>query len=345
MIPSKPCVILGLVAILAAPAPGESGPSNWVRVAERTGFSPRDSCGELVFGDRIWLLGGWVDSFQDPPRDVWSSADGIQWTRATDSAAWKHSDFPMALTFRGKMWVMGGWHGGRLPHASASNSVWSSTDGATWTCEAEAAGWSPRMAAGAVVFKDRMWILGGVQKYYFGTDDDLKADVWSSADGVNWEQATEKAPWSPRAYLGAVAHGGKLWVMGGGNYLPGYQARNDVWSSPDGVNWTLETESAPWSPRIWFSTEVYRDRIWVLGGWSNNPSRNWDDVWHSRDGKTWTRLETETTWKPRHEHSSYVFRDKLWVVGGHAAPLTNDVWQLHLKEEDMNEPDSRPARP
>jgi hypothetical protein len=307
---------------------------NWTRVAESTAFTPRDSCAEAVFGGRMWLLGGWLNSFENPPRDVWSSADGVEWTQATAEAPWKHSDFPMALVFQDRLWLMGGWHGGRLDHASASNAVWSTADGIQWKQETEAAGWSPRMAAGAVVFNDRMWILGGTRKYYFGDDSDLKNDVWSSADGVTWERATEAAPWSARAYLAAVVHDGKMWVMGGGNYLPNYQVKNDVWSSPDGVHWTEETASAPWPPRIWFSAEVYRGRMWVLGGWSNNPSRNWNDVWHSRDGREWTELKTLDVWAPRHEHSTYVFQDKLWVVGGHAAPLTNDVWRLELPEGD-----------
>jgi hypothetical protein len=75
---------------------------------------------------------------------------------------------------------------------------------------------------------------------------------------------------------------------------------------------------------------VYRDRMWLLGGWSNNPASNWNDVWHSADGKTWTELKTETVWAKRHEHSAYVFQDKMWVVAGHAQPLRNDVWSLEL---------------
>jgi len=315
-----------------SPDPSDAAP-DWVQVAEQTDFTPRDSCGELVFGDRLWLLGGWVNSFEDPPRDVWSSGDGQQWTRVTESAAWKHSDFPMTLAFKDRMWVMGGWHGGRLDHASASNAVWSSVDGAHWTQETDAAGWSPRMAAGAVVFQDRMWILGGVQKYYFGDDNDLRNDVWSSADGVHWQQATSSAPWSPRAYLGAVALGDKLYVFGGGNYLPNFQVLNDVWSSPDGVHWKQETDQALWSPRIWFSAAVYRDRMWILGGWSNKPHWNWNDVWYSRDGQDWTEFKTESIWAKRHEHSTYVFQDKLWVVGGHAAPLCNNVWQLDIPRD------------
>lgn len=325
--------ILLLLGIPCWSQPAWADPPKWVQVADTTEFRPRDSCGEVVFNDRMWLLGGWLDSFQDPPRDVWSSADGVTWTRAVENAPWKHSDFPMAAVFRGKMWVMGGWHGGRLPHASASNSVWSSTDGATWKLETEAAGWSPRMCGGLVVHQDRLWIMGGTQKYYFGEESDLKNDVWSTADGITWEQMTEQAPWSPRAYIAPVVLNGKIYVFGGGNYLPKYEVHNDVWSSTDGKTWTRETEHAPWSPRIWFTSAVYRERMWLLGGWSNNPAQNWPDVWYSANGSDWHELKTEGGWKARHEQSTYVFQDRLWVVGGHAQPLNNEVWSLFLPSD------------
>jgi hypothetical protein len=305
---------------------------NWIQVTGRAAWAPRDSCGELAFRGRIWLIGGWFQSFEDPPRDVWSSADGIQWTRATARAAFQHTDLPTTLVFADKMWIMGGWHGGRLKHASASNQVWCSTDGVDWQTVTAAAAWSPRLGAAGVVFQDKMWLLGGVRQYYFGDDRDLLNDVWYSADGATWTQATDRAPWATRAYHAALVHDNKIWVFGGGNYLPHYAAHNDVWSSPDGVHWTQVTEHAPWSPRIWFSAEVYRGRMWVLGGWSNLPSKNWNDVWHSTDGKAWTPLQTQTVWSPRHEHSAYVFQDKLWVAGGNASPLVNDVWQLCLPD-------------
>jgi hypothetical protein len=125
-------------------------------------------------------------------------------------------------------------------------------------------------------------------------------------------------------------HDGKMWVLGGGSYVPRYEARNDVWSSEDGVRWRRVTDSAPWAPRIWFSVLVYRDHLWVLGGWSNNPARNWGDVWYSRDGKEWKQLQSKRIWKARHEHSAYVFRDRMWIAGGHAQPLSSEVWSLEL---------------
>jgi hypothetical protein len=327
----KGCIIL-LASLLLVPAwsRGEDQVIDWVKLTDNAGWQPRDSSGEAVYKDRLWLLGGWFNSFAAPPRDVWSSADGKTWERLTREAPWKHSDLPMTVAFNDRIWLMGGWYNGRLPGHGASNEVWSSTDGLTWELVTKQAGWSPRLAAGAVVFKGRLWVLGGTEDYYFGDDNSLKNDVWSSADGNRWTREVEHAPWPPRAYLAAVVHDGKIWVLGGGNYVPIYHAQNDVWSSSDGVHWELAAEHAPWAPRLWFSGVVYRDRMWVLGGWSNNPPRNWGDVWYSRDGKAWAEFRSIVAWKARHEHSTYVFRDKIWVAGGHAQPLSSEVWSLDV---------------
>jgi hypothetical protein len=77
---------------------------------------------------------------------------------------------------------------------------------------------------------------------------------------------------------------------------------------------------------------THRDHLWVLGGWSNNPAKNWGDVWFSKDGKTWKELQTATRPKERHEHSALVFQDAIWMLGGHAQPLCSEVWALRLPQ-------------
>jgi len=242
-----------------------------------------------------------------------------------------HTDLPMNAVFRGRMWHLGGWYNGRLPGHSASNQVWASENGTDWEQVAEAAPWSARLAGVALEFKDRLWLLGGTENYYFGDESSLKNDVWSSADGREWRLETASAPWSPRAYHQAVVLNGRIYLFGGGNYVPDYRATNEVWSSENGIDWVLETESAEWVPRLWFTAAVYRNRMWVLGGWAKETD-NFGDVWHSADGRHWEKLETRTCWKARHEHSALVFRDRLWIAGGHARPLSSEVWSLHLPE-------------
>ena len=323
-------VRLTLIALLLAPlAALHAAEPDWVLETKAAGWQARDSQGEFAFRDRLWIMGGWFNSNEAPPRDVWSTADGRAWSLVTKCAPWIHSDLPVAIVFKDRMWMMGGWYNGRLPGHSASHQVWCSTDGANWQQATAAAGWSPRIAAAIVEFHGRMWILGGTENYYFGDEKSLKNDVWSSADGKEWKQEIAQAPWSPRAYHQAVVLNDKIYILGGGNYVPAYHAKNDVWSSTDGVHWVCETESAPWQPRLWFSAAVYRGRMWVLGGWCKEKD-NYGDVWHSADGKTWQRLETKTCWKARHEHSVFVFQDKLWIAGGHARPLSSEVWSLYL---------------
>jgi hypothetical protein len=303
---------------------------SWNKVTDHALWQPRDSQGELVFRDKLWILGGWFNSFEAPPRDVWSSSNGKDWTLVEKSAPWLHSDLPMSIAFKDRMWMMGGWHNGRLPGHSASNQVWSSMDGSHWEQTTASAAWSPRLAACLVEFKGKMFLLGGTESYYFGDAKSLKNDVWYSEDGKGWTLATANAPWSPRAYHQAVVCNGKIYLFGGGNYVPEYHALNDVWSSEDGVHWTQETASAPWHARLWFSSVVYRDHMWILGGWSNNPSKNWGDVWYSKNGKDWKQLITPETWKERHEHSTFVMQDKIWVAGGHAQPLSDEVWSIEI---------------
>ena len=324
---TRPFSFLLVLSWLAVSARAENEP-DWVLVGSAA-WQARDSQAEWVFQDRLWIGGGWFQSYEAPPRDVWSSADGRDWKRVTPAAPWVHSDLPMSLVFNDRLWLMGGWFNGRLPGHSASHQVWSSQDGVEWQQVVRAAEWSPRLAAGLVAHRGRMWLLGGTENYYFGNADSLKNDVWASADGKNWQQQTAQAAWAPRAYHQAVALNDRMYVLGGGNYVPVHEARNDVWSSADGVAWTCETASAPWSPRLWFSATVYRNRIWVLGGWSKEKD-NLGDVWHSSDGRDWQQLQTKTCWKPRHEHSVFVFQDRLWVAGGHARPLSSEVWSLSL---------------
>ena len=112
-----------------------------------------------------------------------------------------------------------------------------------------------------VEFQGKMWLLGGTENYYFGDASSMKNDVWCSEDGAHWEQVTANAGWPARAYHQAAVLDGKIYVFGGGNYVPEYTAFNDVWMSEDGKQWTRVTESAPWHPRLWFSSAVYRGRI------------------------------------------------------------------------------------
>ena len=72
--------------------------------------------------------------------------------------------------------------------------------------------------------------------------------------------------------------------------------------------------------------------MWILGGWSNEPYKNYNDVWFTADGENWTELKTPTIWSERHEHSAYVHDDSIWLAAGNPWPIVNDVWRLHVSD-------------
>jgi hypothetical protein len=73
-----------------------------------------------------------------------------------------------------------------------------------------------------------------------------------------------------------------MWVMGGSGDLG--SNLNDVWSSPDGTNWTQVTNAAAWSARYSPAGVVLNDRIWLMGGvYSSTVYTN--DVWLNAPSK------------------------------------------------------------
>ncbi len=322
-------LLISFLIWLGVPLRAQKPKPSWKLETKAAAWEGRDSQGEFVYDGNMWILGGWFTPQKPNPRDVWKSRDGKNWTRVLETAPWEYSDLPVSLVFKNKMWMMGGR---KLPGTKCSNQVWSSTDGATWKLETPDAGWSPRLGAGFVVFKDRMWVLGGTNDFYKNDDTTLFNDIWSSADGREWRRELANAPWSKRAHGKAIVFDGKIWVMGGGKRLPNAVPSNDVWCSEDGLNWKLVTEAAAWKPRLWFSSVVYRDHMWVLGGWAEKEG-NFGDVWYSKDGQTWTEWKSDITWDKRHEQAAFVFKDKIWIAGGAAEPnylVNSEVWSLKI---------------
>jgi len=236
----------------------------------------RHTAGYVVHEGKMWIVGGDANQ-RHYQNDVWNSTDGARWTLVTDEVPWAPRVLHCTIAFQGKIWVLGGqtlpqfapW-----PEVIFYDDIWNTTDGVNWTkVTPQEPHWCPRGMIGfSAVFKDRMWILGG------GTYDtpefpDRKFfnDVWSSPDGVHWEQHVACAPWPPRQYHEVAVFDGRLWVLEG--YHQDSGNRNDVWYSADGVNW-YELPDTPWKPRHAASVFVFDNALWMVGGNNMEP-----DVW------------------------------------------------------------------
>jgi hypothetical protein len=289
----------------------EPAARGWVKLADKAAFSPRDTAEDLVYDGKMWLSNGYYHGGK-LSRDLWSSKDGITWTLVNRDTP--YDGYSEMVVFRDKMWAVKG-------------SVWYSTDGVNWTQVLAKTPFGVRGYGELVVHEGKMWQLGS------------GADVWNSSDGVNWTCVTKEAPYGRRHASAVTVYKGRLWLMGGDIPKPndppekGYPkitTLNDVWSSPDGANWTRVLEHAPWAPRMWFISKVYADKMWIIGGFDNVHHLNFADVWHTEDGATWRELVSETKFSPRHEPTCYVYENSLWVVAGNMWPVLNDVWRLTL---------------
>jgi hypothetical protein len=189
-------------------------------------------------------------------------------------------------------------------------------DGALeWERITKNADWSNRYDHQAVVFDNKLWVIGGYNPGKFSGDSYLE-DVWSSEDGKNWELITDNA-----AFLGRKGHQVVVFDDGNGEamYLIGgfsmeeasgkRQYNNDVWRSTDGSNWTeIKTndstavnDSIDWharsNHRCVVANQGGQNYIYLIGGQVMLDDRNteyatryYNDVWQSTNGVDWTRV-------------------------------------------------------
>lgn len=213
------------------------------------------------------------------------------------------------------------------------------TESASWTA------WTKHFAATS--FKGKLYAWGiesnsitGIPPHTF--------EVYTSEDGATWAKQTltdqNGDPIPPTRDAGIVSgFQNKLWVIGGmvptkpvdGGGFSFAALTNKVWSTSDGVTWTVTTPEA--SATIWTARErhialQYDNKLWVIGGngsgfgGSLGSPRN--DVWSSTDGATWTQAVANAAFVARTDPAGVVHDNKMFIIGGRTSTneFKNDVW-------------------
>ena len=123
----------------------------------------------------------------------------------------------------------------------------------------------------------------------------------------------------------------KIWLLGGSQNHFGSNSFNDVWYSTDGTSWTQATSSATFPPRGYFSSFVYNDKMWIVGGINNSSYSS--DMWYSYDGVTWTQSKISSNPSTYLSNAvPLVFENKVFLIGGYGSSMYyNDIWQLEFK--------------
>ena len=223
-----------------------------------------------------------------------------------------------------------------------------------WVKVNAAAAFPPRDGAGALVYHNKMWLIGGwnpADKKTNPIHSNCNNEVWNSVDGISWSLIKPNThydntfdsttDWEARHTAGYVVYQDKMWIIGGDPLLGHYQF--DVWNSADGVNWDWVNQGnpVPWGPRVLHYTFVFQDKIWIIGGQTLPqfaPANEifYSDIWNTVDGIHWEQVEITRPFTPCHGMigGKAIFKERIWLLGGgtYETPThpqytyTNDVW-------------------
>lgn len=222
-----------------------------------------------------WALGRHSGDYQrfsiDPV--ILRTTDHERWETVGRASGFPQRVFTAAVSFRGALWLIGGHDG-----AAASAEVWRSADGLAWTRVTARAPWSARAGAKTIVFRGRLFVIGGGM-----VDGPTANDVWSTGDGVVWRRETASiAPEEPVGFA-PIVFDDQIWLVGANR---SGRFRSQMLVSADGRTW--RPVEAPWSPRGGIATWTDGQSLFVTGG-KYSVERNGEttfvysnDVWRMR---------------------------------------------------------------
>ncbi|MCZ4695402.1 exo-alpha-sialidase [Ancylomarina euxinus] len=299
--------------------------SAWTNLSPNAGFPLYTDITAFDLDGKYFVVGGLKGAsvYGDHEAGIYSSTDGSDFVEVTSAifqdygmavgtAAVKHGD---------KQLLVGGmsysdYFGGGTGDGSASNKVWSSTDGTTWekvtTTENPYEGWgaapevnsfTARTNATVANMNGDLYLTGGFS-VAFGAPQGAMADVWKSTDGgATWTnlEADFGVDFVARAKSQLVVYNDELYLIGGRESNNSSVLNNEIYKSTDGVTWTKLAVETPFTACSGHICYEYNDRFYLIGGNKTEVEVvaeeevtklvPMNDVWVSEDaGVNWTKV-------------------------------------------------------
>jgi hypothetical protein len=321
---------------------------NWAQLAITANFPPKVRFGAASFNGRLWVFGG-ANSNGNDQKDLWSSSDGISWVE-NNAAVLPYGREQMAmLAFNGKLWIIGGYNG------TMYADVWSSPDGATWTEVNASAAFGVLFAERVVTDGTQMWLFGG-----FNGQQVAQQGIWSSPDGVNWTLIATPLAVPDWGYNFDVAWwNGSFWALAGADgevwssrnatqwnivtvnarlpetsalMVAGYQGKvwavgvhEELYSSPDGINWSTAVSSLPGPGAT--NLVAMPDSLIMITAWADGAPNYDREVWQSTDGVNWTEIASSVPFNATVDTKTVYYDGKLWVFSTNMTDgVTPEIW-------------------
>lgn len=199
----------------------------------------------VVLNGRMFIIRG--------SRDCWASSDGIVWTKTNANITGDTKDCQALIVHNGLLVA--------FFTLSTASSVYASADGITWSSVTGAPGWAGRRFPMVYSLAGNLYLAGGID------NTTLKNDVWKSTDnGATWTQITAAAAFAARYGSANWVYNSKMWIGGGALNSGATSIDDDVYSSVDGITWTLITAASGWVARSQPSFTIHNNTMYIGPG-------------------------------------------------------------------------------
>ncbi len=235
----------------------------------------------LVFQNKIWVI-VFHNGLDKEELFFFTSQDGLTWTKLRDSLPITgRSAFSLA-THADRLWIMDGF----MPGYRNLSNIKSTRDGSEWTELNLPITYNGSGNEGVASFAGSLWRIGGGLPL---PEALFPLDIWKTSDGMIWEKAADTSTLLPRFGQTLVASEKRLFSIGGSIYIPNLlyplnfpDPSDEVWSSPNGTDWSLMDAHAPYGKRNGFSTCFFSGKLWVIGGAtsSSGSEKYLNDIWY-----------------------------------------------------------------
>lgn len=304
----------------------------WTLLNSNMGYA-RDGVMAAYFdgvGHRSW--GGWTSGvttfntqYSSADANTWSLESDAPWTGRHTCAYCKVGN--TVYMVNGDLFNLG--NDGFLARSSYS------FDGTTWTEITSNNGLSGYSLGNLLELNGDFYFIGGQNGL---TPDTFRGEVWKSTNNCLSFTKIGDTPFQEGNLNGqCFVLNNKLWKISGGKYDNGFALRTfprKIYSSTDGINWTLEGYM-PYEMRGRQYSQIvnFAGGAWMIGGNEPRTPNNLDEVWVTDNGVDWVQQTTPFT-TGRHACTAWLGNDGIYMGWGSSGPssatLQPDIWKMTL---------------
>ncbi|MBQ0732780.1 hypothetical protein [Aquimarina celericrescens] len=220
----------------------------------------------------------------------------------TENATYSKRTRASAAAFNNKLWIIGGAD----EAGNDLNDIWSSLDGITWSNEGTFS-FGTVLGHKLIVFNNKLWLYGGIINGFTSTK------IYSSDDGVNWIEETERTPFSQYNQVRMAVLNDRIYRIAG--YNANFDDLSDeraVYSSTDGLNWDLLASNHGFVSKYSFWVEGIGNQLIAIEPSTDEVSIT---LYSSQDGITWNNLRSwETAERGYFSVKPFKINDKIILV-------------------------------